>query len=258
MSERRNWTREELILAFNLYCKIPFGQYNHRNSEVIALANIIGRTPSSVAFKLGNFASLDPYHQARGIGGLPNIGKLDKEIYSEFSNNWDELVFESELLLAQKLPTEDSIIKEVEKEIKFEERVGKEVIRSVKARVNQAFFRKVVLSIYDNKCAVSNIDLPKLLIASHIIPWSKNEKERVNPSNGICLSPLYDRVFDEGFMTISEDYTIVFSDKLREIKDPKTYRTFFANYEHQPINLPNKFQPNQEFLKFHREVIFKN
>ncbi len=258
MTERKNWTREELILAFNLYCKIPFGQYNQRNSEVIKLANVISRTPSSVAFKLVNFASLDPYHQSRGVSGMKNAGKLDKEIYAEFSNNWNELAFESELLLAQKLPEEDSIVKDAEKEIKFEERIGKEVIRSVKTRVNQAFFRKVILSIYDNKCAVSNIDLPKLLVASHIIPWSKNEKERINPSNGICLSPLYDRVFDEGFMTISEDYKIIFSDKLREIKDKKTYSTFFENYEHQPINLPSKFYPNQEFLKFHREIIFKN
>lgn len=258
MTERRNWTREELILAFNLYCKIPFGQYNQRTPKVIELAKIINRTPSSVALKLVNLASLDPYHQARGVSGMQNASRLDKEIYEEFSNNWNDLIFESELLLSKKLPTEDSIIKEVEKEIRYEERIGKEVVRSVKTRVNQAFFRKVILSIYDNKCAVTNIDIPKLLVASHIIPWSKNEKERVNPSNGICLSPLYDKVFDEGFMTISEDYTLIFSDKLRKIKDKKTFNTFFENYENQPINLPSKFHPNQDFLRFHREIIFKN
>ncbi len=257
MPERRNWTREELILAFNLYCKIPFGQYNQRNSEVIKLSKMIDRTPSSIAFKLGNFASLDPYHQARGIGGLPNIGKLDKEIYSEFSNNWNELSFESEMLLAQKFPSEDTIVKKVEKEIEFENKTGKEVLRSVKTRVNQAFFRKVIVSIYDSRCAVSNIDLPELLRASHIIPWAKSEKERVNPANGICLSALYDRAFDEGFMTISEDYTIIFSDRLRKIKDEKAYETFFGNYKNQPMNLPTKFYPSQEFLKFHREIIFK-
>lgn len=258
MSERKNWTREELILAFNLYCKIPFGQYNQRNSEVIKLAKVIGRTPSAVAFKLVNFASLDPYHQSRGVSGMQNVSKLDKEIYSEFSSNWNDLSFESELLLSEKLPSEDSIVKEAEKEIRFEEKIGADKIRSVKTRVNQAFFRKVIISIYDSKCAVSNIDLPELLVASHIIPWSKNEKERVNPSNGICLSRLYDRVFDEGLMTISENYTMVFSNKLRNIKDKKAYNTFFENYEHQPINLPSKFYPNQEFLKFHRENIFKS
>ena len=99
---RRNWTREELILAFNLYCKIPFGKYNQRTKEVIELANLIGRTPSAISFKLANFASLDPYHQSRGIKGMSNAGKLDQEIYNEFSNNWDDLIYESEELLRKK------------------------------------------------------------------------------------------------------------------------------------------------------------
>lgn len=189
---------------------------------------------------------------------MQNAGKLDKEIYLEFSNNWDDVVFESELLLAQKPPSKDSIVEKVKKEIKFEEKAGIEVIRSVKTRVNQIFFRKVVMSIYDNKCAVSNINLPELLIASHIIPWSRNEKERVNPSNWICPSPLYDKVFDAGLMTIGDNYTLIFSKKLSKVLDKKAYTVFFGNYENQPINLPNKFYPDQKFLKFHREVIFQS
>lgn len=256
--ERKNWTREELILAFNLYCKIPFGKLNQRNPLVIELSKIIGRTPSSVAFKLVNFASLDPYHQQRGVKGMQNSGKLDKEIYDEFSNNWDDLIFESESLLAEKLgkPNLEEIIK---KEIKFDEtKEGIDVIRSVKTRVNQSFFRIVVTSIYSNKCAVSNIDLPELLTASHIIPWSANEKERLNPSNGICLSPLYDKVFDKGLMTLTDDFKIVFSEKLMKIADRNTYKSIFENYENQQINLPDKFFPKPEFLDFHRKNIFKN
>lgn len=61
------WTREELTLAVNLYCKLPFGRLHRLNSEVIHLANLIGRTPSSVAYKLVNFASFDPGLKARGI-----------------------------------------------------------------------------------------------------------------------------------------------------------------------------------------------
>ena len=78
--ERKNWTREELILAFNLYCKIPFGKLNQRNPLVVELSHIIGRTPSSVTFKLVNFASLDPFHQNRGVKGMQNAGKLYNEI----------------------------------------------------------------------------------------------------------------------------------------------------------------------------------
>jgi putative restriction endonuclease len=258
MAERRNWIREELILAFNLYCKIPFGQYNQRNSKVIELASLINRTPSSVAFKLVNFASLDPYHQSRGVSGMQNVGRLDKEIYTEFSNNWNDLIFESELLLSQKSIPENSIIEKVKKEIEFEEKAGIDVIRSVKSRVNQSFFRRVVISIYDNKCAVSSLDLPELLIASHIIPWSLNEKERLNPSNGICLSPLYDKAFDKGLITITEDFKIILSKNLLKIQDKKTFSSFFESYENQSINLPNKFYPNQAFLDFHRKHIFQS
>ena len=79
--KQRLWTREELILAFNLYLKIEFGKTHKSNPQVIDLANVIGRTPSSVGMRLGNFASLDPYHQQRGIGGLKNSGTGVKNRY---------------------------------------------------------------------------------------------------------------------------------------------------------------------------------
>ena len=256
--ERKNWTREELILAFNLYCKIPFGQINHGNPKIIELSEIIGRTPSSVTFKLSNFASLDPFHQQRGVKGLSNVGKLDKEIYMEFSNNWDDLIFESESLLSEKTGS-----KRLEYVIKVEDdfdttKEGIDTIRSVKTRVNQSFFRTVITSIYSNRCAVSNIDLPELLIASHIIPWSTNEKERLNPANGICLSALYDKVFDKGLMTLTDDYKVIFSKNLLKISDKSIYKSLFGVYENKQINLPDKFLPNIEFIEFHRNNIFKN
>lgn len=74
------WTREELILAINLYCKTPFGKMHKTNPAVIELAALIGRTPSSVGLKLGNFASFDPSLKARGIKGASNASKLDKTI----------------------------------------------------------------------------------------------------------------------------------------------------------------------------------
>lgn len=67
---QRLWTTEESILAINLYCKIPFGQMHSRNVDVMALANLIDRSPSSVARKLGNFASFDPKLKERGVKGL--------------------------------------------------------------------------------------------------------------------------------------------------------------------------------------------
>ncbi len=96
------WSREELILAFNLYCKIPFGTIHIHNPKIIALAKLLGRTPSAVSWKLANFARLDPSLQKRNIAGAPHGSKLDVEIWNEFNNDWEKLAFESEKLLAQK------------------------------------------------------------------------------------------------------------------------------------------------------------
>ena len=76
------WTREELIVAINLYCKLPFGRLHKGNPEVIKLANLLGRTPSSVAWKLVNFASFDPSLKARGIKGASNVSNLDRQIWN--------------------------------------------------------------------------------------------------------------------------------------------------------------------------------
>ncbi len=78
-----NWTRHELILAFNLYCRIPFGRLHKGNPEIVSLAQNINRTPSAVAMKLVNFASFDPVHQARQITGLKNASRADREIWNE-------------------------------------------------------------------------------------------------------------------------------------------------------------------------------
>ncbi len=99
--KRRLWTREELILALNLYLKLPFGKLHSRTPEVIQLANLINRTSSSIAMRLVNFASVDPYHQNRGISGLSGGRKQVEPIWEEFINSKDDLLFESERILAE-------------------------------------------------------------------------------------------------------------------------------------------------------------
>src|ERR1700744_1279746 len=99
------WTREQSILAINLYSKIPFGQMHASNAEGKELAELIGRSPAAVARKLGNFASFDPKLQARGVKGLTNTSKLDQQIWNEYTSNWDELFIQGEEMLAKKTHT---------------------------------------------------------------------------------------------------------------------------------------------------------
>src|SRR5882757_9062384 len=94
---RVDWTREQQLKVLALYCQLPFGQMDHRTPAVIALAGRIGRSPGAVAYKLGNFASLDPYHKARGVKGMTGSSKADRAIWAEFYGRWEVLAAHSEV-----------------------------------------------------------------------------------------------------------------------------------------------------------------
>ncbi|MFV8356299.1 HNH endonuclease [Flavobacterium sp. XS1P32] len=256
MKIRNLWTREELILAFNLYLKIEFGKTHKGNPKVIALANILGRTPSSIGMRLGNFASVDPYHQKRGVGGLKGGMNQVKPIWDEFFHNQEELVFLSEQILAQK---ENTSIENKYQDILFDLKglKGETVIREVKTRVNQSVFRQMVLTNYNTQCAITGIDIPELLLASHIVPWSKNENERLNPENGICLSALYDKAFDKGLIGVNSSYQVILSNSLKKKKETSFYQNHFVSIENQRIVDGIKYLPRKEFLEFHLDTIFE-
>lgn len=251
------WTRDELILALNLYLKLPFGKLHSRTPEIKKLAQIIGRTPNAIAMRLSNFASVDPYHQQRGVRGLEGGRAQVEPIWNEFIANKEELLFESERILAQK---ENKSIEE-----KFEEVLqgvpnlkGEYKLREVKTRVNQNVFRQIVIANYNGKCAITGIDIPDLLVASHIIPWSKNETQRLNPENGICLSPLYDRAYDKGYIGITEKFEIVLSSVLQKRQKEEYHTKQFAFLKGFKIILPTKYLPKKEFLQYHMDSIFKS
>jgi putative restriction endonuclease len=256
MAERKLWTRDELILALNLYLKLPFGKLHSGTPEIIHLAKLIGRTSGSVAMRLNNFASVDPYHQQRGIGGLPGGKKQVEPIWNEFINNRNELIFESERILAE--------LEHISLEEKFSDALkgtehlkGEYKLREVKTRINQNVFRQIVIANYSGKCAITGIDIQDLLVASHIVPWSKNEKERLNPENGICLSALYDKAYDKGYIGINENFEIILSNVLKKKRKEPYHSKYFEFLSGSKIILPQKYYPNKTFLQFHMDVIFK-
>lgn len=257
MTTRNLWTREELILAFNLYLKIPFGKMHSTNKDIIHLANLIGRTPSSIALRLVNFASVDPVLKARGIKGMDGGTKIVQPIWDEFFHNQEELVFLSEQILAQK---ENTSIENKYNDLLFDikDLKGETAIRQVKTRVNQSVFRQMVLTNYTSKCAITGIDIPELLLASHIIPWSKSEKERLNPENGICLSALYDKAFDCGLIGINQNYEVILSTSIKKKKDSLFYKNHFEPIEKIKITEPLKYLPRKEFLEYHLDTIFQS
>jgi putative restriction endonuclease len=249
---QRLWTEEESILAINLYCKIPFGQMHSRNADVIGLANLIDRSPSSVARKLGNFASFDPKLRERGVRGLENVSKLDKRIWQQYMHNWDEQFIASEELLAKKKHTTIEQLNYIDLDnLKHVE--GKEKERLVIVRLNQTLFRKMVLTNFNNQCCITGITQPELIVASHISPWSKDKGNRLNPKNGLALNYLHDKAFDCGLITITEDLKIKISSKFYQSKEVVSIRQNFINYDGKPLIEPKKFFPAVEFLKIHNE-----
>lgn len=138
MAKSNNWTREETIVAFNVYCKVPFKSSSKTNPTIIKYANIIGRSPSALNMKVGNFGRLDPELKKQGIVGLGNGSKLDEIIWNEFNGNWEKLAFESELLIAQ---FQNKSIEEIVEFDLDNLPQGKERETLIKVRVNQSFFR---------------------------------------------------------------------------------------------------------------------
>lgn len=120
--------------------------------------------------------------------------------------------------------------------------------------MNQSFFRAVILASYNSRCCITGIDIPELLVASHIKPWKDDVENRLNPQNGLCLNALHDKAFDRGLFTLDDNFNIILSSKLKQSKQTST---FFKLYENQKIALPDRLSPDLVFLKYHRENIFK-
>jgi predicted restriction endonuclease len=253
-----NWTKDQVKLAFHLYCQLPFGRLHSRNPEIIELAELIGRTPSAVAMKCTNLASLDPVITKSGRTGLGNASALDKEVWDEFNRNWEQLAVECELSLKALRKDKGGVKKLVDS---FDEQLfdytGLTRVATVKQRVGQAFFRRTVLSSYNNKCCMTGLSEPKLLIASHIMPWKTDSKNRLNPRNGLALSALHDKAFDRGLITLSEDFRVTVSSALLSLKNEALIRDAFISIDGKKIAMPEKFWPDFEFLKYHRDVVFQ-
>lgn len=244
------WTREELVLAFDLYCRIPFRKTKATNPEVQRLALLINRTPASVARKLGNFGAFDPELKKQNISGLVHGGKLDREIWDEFHKHWNTLV-----LKARNLRESLGDVSQDPMEIVFPTGPSEREIKG-KQRVHQLFFRQTVLSSYESTCCITGITIEECLTASHIVPWSVNEKYRTDPTNGLCLSATFDRLFDNGLMTIDADLNICLSSKLLKTVGPSF--DLIYSYHMKPIISPKRFLPSREHLAWHYENIFKH
>lgn len=255
------WSRDELILALYLYCQIPFSRTKANNPEVIKLAGLIGRTPASVARKLGNFGAFDPLLAEQKISGLIHGSRADKLVWDEFSNRWEGLVEASGRLLSTlsaPVPSPENLraaATSEDEEIIARPTGPSERRGSVPVRLFQSFFRRTVLASYDSTCCVCGLDVRSLLVASHIKPWSIDESTRSEPENGLCLCAIHDRAFDRGVIAVSEKFQIIVVSTIFSSEQPFV-RTALVDFHRRPLRVPKRFAPRQEFLEWHRQNVF--
>ena len=252
----KKWTREETIIAFNVYCKIPFKDSSKTHPTIVKYAKIIGRTPSALNMKVGNLGRLDPKLKEMGIVGLGHGAKMEEEIWSEFYENPDKLAYESEYLIAQFAKKNN--IEEVTNIDVCDLPEGKECLDVIKQRVNQSFFRSAVICSYNFKCCISGMGNSELLEACHIVDWSEDENNRCNPENGLCLNPLFHKAYDKHLIGITPDYQVIISDEMIEKTEDESSKHYLIRLQNKKLFLPDRFYPKPDFLDFHYQKFLKS
>lgn len=247
----QNWSRSETLAALHVYLLLPFGQLHHNQPLIKQLAGWISRTPSSIALKLVNLASLDPQVIASGRRGMGNVSALDRKIWQELLDHWDALALEAateyeRLATSNGLAADADVVDEMP-----EIEVGRTRMATIQVRVNQARFRKAVLAGYNSTCCISGLRHEKLVIASHIVPWSVDKENRLNPQNGLCLSALHDRAYDQGLITVMPDCRVRVSERLSKRTEDPFIAASLLSFDGKKITMPERFRPHVDFLTAH-------
>jgi putative restriction endonuclease len=234
MAERRLWTEVEIRKALALYLRTTFGRLHQRNPDIVALAQEIGRTSSSVALKLVNLAALDDSLPRKGMA---NASATDRKVWQAFLENPDSLSVATNYVIPEP------------KYLDFAEGNGVNLPVQATRRVGQNLFRDAVLTSYKGRCAITGIDDQRLLNASHIVGWSEDMEQRMNLRNGICLGALHDRAFDRHLITFSSDWRLVVRKDVPEVAREALLRGAATH-----LRMPERFLPDPELIARHRVV----
>ncbi|GAB7258610.1 HNH endonuclease [Dickeya ananatis] len=249
------WTRDQLLVAFTLYSRLPFGKLHSRNPEIIDYAKLIGRTPSALAMKLVNIASLDPVIIDSGRTGLSQASKADRELWQELER--DPQAFEQQCQQAITALTAPDDTSQHALDVTPPDYYGHERMAITTVRVGQQQFRKRVLKAYDERCCITGLEEPILLIASHIRPWKDIAEHRLDPSNGLCLSALHDKAFDKGLIGFNDHLELMLSPRLKMLSS-EIVQNQFEQYEGKQLHLPTDphHHPKLEHIRHHRKHLF--
>ena len=181
----------------------------------------------------GNQGFLYPCNEMFAIKLLELMS--DANIYEE---NEEQLEFAIGLIAQKERNTLAPVLIEAEAEAK------------VKIRKGQEKFRKQLLPLWDNHCALCGISLPELLHASYSKPWKDaTNEERLDPYNGILLCRNHDALYDNGYIAFDGTGKIHISSEIDRID--------YGKYDiHEKMRVA-RVEENKQYFKWHKREVFR-
>lgn len=185
--------------------------------------------------------------------GLPNISYLSILKLKDINNNilfyFRIFIDYSPNIVGYVMPEE----REQEKRINESKNISdcaKKII--INARVGQGEYRNKLL-LECPFCPFTMVNDERLLIASHIKPWARSDnEEKIDPKNGFMLTPTYDRLFDQGFVTFDDDKKLIVSPWISPMNQKRLGIQTGMSIPYLPLD-----EKRKEYLKYHRENIYK-
>ncbi|MBW7472313.1 HNH endonuclease [Marinobacter sp. F4218] len=267
-SPKRNpdWRAAELLLALNAYFELRRSgdKATDTHSTVVRTSQVLNalgvhpqekrnskfRDPAGVRRRFRYFDKL--------AAGEEIKGRVEyRAVWERYRDDLDQLRFDAAdvengiLVAAEELGPDpyDEISRDVQTILADPQLDETEKDALVKTRKGQGRFRKELLKFW-NECAISGCKNQALLVASHIKPWAKaKNRERLDPFNGLLLSPTWDRLFDTGLVAFAENGTVILSPYL----SPED-RSALGIHSRIKIKFSKEHIP---YIRYHRRYVFR-
>lgn len=126
----------------------------------------------------------------------------------------------------------------------------KEILRT--SRIGQGVYRQRVLQV-EKSCRLTGVADERFLVASHIKSWrDSNNDERLDAENGLMLSPHVDKLFDQGYISFTDEGKLLVS-KLLDVDILNLWAINPHVITPQPLT-----KKQAEYMAYHRKHIFRH
>lgn len=195
-----------------------------------------GPPPTELARSLPEMQGLEGGFEAHGEAPLGKLLRRAAELAMSLPNHAAEVYAEEVAKIEAQPPA------------------ATEALRLVKQRIGQNLFRQALMDYWAGACAVTGLDLPEALRASHAKPWAQcaTDAERLDVFNGFLLTANLDALFDQGLLTFADDGTAILSKRLTPAQSALLGLTGGA-----PVRLRWVSPVHFPYLAWHRDHLFQ-